>query len=89
MCLDFPASLSEPHFMLKLIIAGLFWDSHLPTPPSSDDTDTEDKAEATNVCPLRYVVMVCATSPHMVFVRVGSLLGSQKGIGGSAAQNMS
>lgn len=40
--------------MLKLIIAGLFWDSRSPTPASSDDTDKEDKAEATSVCPWRY-----------------------------------
>jgi len=39
--------------MLELIIAGLFLDSHLPTPPSPDDTEKEDKAEAISVCPLR------------------------------------
>lgn len=40
---------SEPHLMLKPIIAGLFWESHSPTLSSSCDTDKaalEDKAEA-------------------------------------------
>lgn len=51
--------------MLKLLIFGLSWDSHLPASPSSDDTDEEDKAEDTSVCPLRYASDgMCHFSPH-------------------------
>lgn len=64
MCLDFPASLSEPHLMLKLLTAGLFWDSHWPTPPSSDDSDQEMKPRPPPVpVPGDVQVMVSATPP--------------------------
>lgn len=50
--------------MLKLIIAGLFWDGRSPTPALSDDTDKEDKAEAISTC-LRYVGDgMCHFTPH-------------------------
>lgn len=60
--------LSEPHLMLKHIIVWLFWDSYLLIPPSSDDTDNEDKAEATSVCSLRYAGDgICHFKPHSLW----------------------